>query len=103
MATKSGVLTGTAAALGTVGEVAGKSVVFKYTTNGSETVSVTGQISGSTVSAKIMFFDLNTGALHTDDDMAAGTYFLPVCPTGTLIFLGSGTSDTKTVTWRWTD
>lgn len=103
MATSSGVFSGTAAALGTVEGVLGRTVVVKIVTSGTETVSVTGMISGSTVSSKIMFYDLADGALHSSADMDDGTYFLPKCPVATLIFLGSASSDTKTVTWRWTD
>lgn len=94
------VFTGTAAALGTVTGARARSIIFKYVTSGSETVSITGTIKDGTASSKIRCYDINTGALATSSDHAAGTYFIPLIFTDDLIFLASGSSDTKTVTLR---
>lgn len=99
-AENTGVFTGTAAALGTVTGSRARSIVFKVVTSGTETVSITGTIRSSTVSSKIMCYNLATGALHSSTDMDDGTYYLPAIYTDDLIFLGSGASDTKTVTFR---
>lgn len=98
--TSNGVLTGTAAALGSISGTAGKKVLIKVVTSGAETVSVTGIISGTTVSSKIMFFSLATHAVHSSADMDDGTYYLENCYTESLIFTGSAASDTKTVTYK---
>ncbi len=95
-----GSMTGTAAALGTIQGCRGKGVIFKYVTNGSETVSVTGIVGGAVASTgKIMCYALITGALHSTVDMAAATYYVPYCYTDNLIVTASGSSDTKTVTY----
>ncbi len=94
---------GTAAAIGTIGNTAGKAVVFKVTAGGAETVSVTGSIVGSVVSSKIMCYSLLTGVLHSTVDMASGTYFIPQITTGNLIFLGSAATEVKTVDFLLSD
>lgn len=99
MKTTTGVFTGTAAALGTITGTVGKRIVFKVITSGTETVSVTGLINGTTASSKYMCYSVATGALHSSADMDDGTYYIPFVHTETLIFLGSSTSDTKTVTY----
>ena len=98
-APNSGVFTGTAAALGTITGTLGRSVVFKVVTSSTETVSVTGTIKGAAVSSQIMCYSLATGALHSSVSMDDGTYYIPQIYTDDLIFLGSGASDTKTVTF----
>lgn len=103
MTGNNGVFTGTAAALGTLTNVEGRGIVFKVVTSGTETVSITGLISATTSSSKIMCYSLLTGALHSTTDMDDGTYYLPVVFTTTLTFTGSSTSDTKTVTYRLVD
>jgi hypothetical protein len=88
----------TAAALGTINGVRGKRVTVKIVTSGVETVSVTGQVApGVASTGKIMFYSLVTGALHSTVDMDDGTFYLPRCMVDTLVFLGSGAADTKTV------
>src|ERR1700675_4244897 len=89
----------TAAALGTITGTLGRSIVFNVITSTSETVSITGTVKASAVSSKIMCYSLATGALHSSADMDNGTYYIPQIFTDSLIFLGSGTSDDKTVTW----
>jgi len=103
MAGNTGVFAGTAAALGTVTGTRGRSVCFKVVTSGSETVSITGLINGTTVSSQIMCKSLLTGALHSSVNMDDGTYYLEKVYTDNLIFLGSSTSDTKTVTYLFVD
>jgi hypothetical protein len=95
----SGAFSGTAAAVGTVGNTAGKAIVFRVVTSGAETVSITGLIAGSVVTDKIMCYSLVTGALHSTVDMADGVYYIPQVVAGSLIFLGSGAADTKTITF----
>ena len=99
-----GAFTGTAAALGTVTNTAGRSIIFKYTTNGAETVSLSGIVAAAVASTgKIMCYSLATGALHSTVDMVAGTYYIPVIYTDTLVFTGSSTSDAKVITYRFLD
>jgi len=92
-----GKFSGTAAALGTVGNTAGKAIVFQITAGGAETVSVTGLISNGVASSKILCYDLLDGALHSTVDMASGTYFIPQIFTANLIFLGSAAVESKVV------
>lgn len=103
MSNNNGVLTGTAAALGSVTGVAGKGIIIKVVTSGTETISVTGLISGTTASAAMMFKNLATAVAHSGTAMDDGTYYLEKIYTDTLIFTGSGSSDTKTVTYRIVD
>lgn len=96
---KSGITLGpqTAAALGTVNGTLGKRVSIKVVTSGAETVSCTGALKDA-VSAQVMFKSIATGALHSSVAMDDGSYYLDFCPVESLIFLGSGAADTKTVT-----
>lgn len=99
-----GVLTGTAAALGTVSGLRNaKRVIFKIVTSGTETVSVTGLINTVTsvsTGSKIRAYNLNTGALAASSDMDDGDYLIDNLCFDSLTFTGSSTSDTKTVTYR---
>lgn len=99
-AVNSGTFSGTAAALGSVKLASGKGIVFTYTTNGAETLNVTGAVANAIVSSKIMCYSLVTGALHSTVDMVAGTYFIPQVFTGSIIFTGSGSSDAKVVSFH---
>lgn len=88
----------TAAALGTITGTLGKKVSIKVVTSGTETVSTTGALKDVATAGKIMWKAMLTGALHSSVDMDDGAYYLDSCPTESLVFLGSGASDTKTVT-----
>jgi hypothetical protein len=87
----------TAAALGTVNGVRGRKAIIKIVTSGVETVSVTGEVVPGQASSQIMWKSLATGALHSSVSMDDGTYYLDFVYTDTLVFLGSGAADTKTV------
>lgn len=94
-------LTGTAAALGSATSLGNaKRIVFKIVTSGTETVSVTGLISGTTYTDKLRAINLNTGAVHSTADMDDGSYMIDNLAFEQLKFTGSSTSDTKTVTYR---
>jgi len=99
MAQFSKTLTGTITALGSITNTRGKKVLIKVVTSGTETVSVAGIVDGTvSTTGKILFYSILTGALHSTADMDDGTFYIPMCYTETLVFTGSSTSDTKTVT-----
>lgn len=94
----------TAAALGTLTGVRGRGVVFKVVTSGTETVSVSGVVAGTTATTgSIMAYNIATGALHSSVAMDDGTFYIPKIYTNSLTFTGSGSSDTKTVTYSFVD
>jgi len=95
--TMTGKFSGTAVALGTIKDTAGKTVLLKITAGGAETVSVTGSVAGSAVSSKIVCYSLLTGALHSTVDMGSGSYYIVNCPTGNLMLLGSAAVEAKVV------
>lgn len=96
----SGVITGTAAALGEITiDPSVTSVILKITTSGTETVSVTGLLDVSTYTNDIMFFNLATGAVHSATAIQDITVYLDPKGLRSLKFTGSGSSDTKTVTY----
>lgn len=97
-----GTLTGTAAALGSVTNLGqAKRIIFKIVTSGTETVSVTGLLDGTTYTgSKLRAINLNTGAVHSSADMDDGDYLIDNLAFDQLKFTGSSTSDTKTVVYR---
>jgi len=99
MQTNTLTLSGTAAALGKITGVRGKSVAFNYTSSGTETVSVTGILTGSiTTTNKLRFIDTLTQAAFASGDMTKdGCYKMENCPFDELVFLASGSSDAKVV------
>jgi hypothetical protein len=94
-------LTGTAAALGSVGTRWADRAVARITGLTSETISVTGSIAGAVVTEALRPINLATGITEaTDSLLSNGTFLFDNLCYDTLIFTKSSTSDPAVVTVR---
>lgn len=97
-----GTVTGTAAAILSITGTSGvDTVCFVISGLTAETISVTGTVRASVVTAKLRPFNLNTGTLEaTDSDLGNGSYMLLDCNFESLVFTKSSTSENATITYR---
>lgn len=94
-------LTGTAAALGSVGVRQATYAVVRITGLTSETIQVTGLMMGAVVTEALRPINLTTGAVEaTDSALSNGTFLFDKLAYDSLIFTKSSTAETPVVTVR---